>query len=528
MSTALRRCAIWGRLAGGLMALAATTGCANLYLHSDTRQQQAEAATKVWAEVEHESLFAVERENLAKLAAAEQDTQVRLATAMRDYLAATITVAGPPGESAAARARRSVGNTVLKRAKGDFANLVGPIERYDLQIKAADERAPIEKSIAGLARRLSGVGSPVLSCAELGEGPALPAEAQAWLDGLSARAKLGANDSLGSLRRDCTRLKELEATQRARGIETAPLNKMKEAVDQRDGDTRDLLRQQAAFQAARARYEAALAEYTAAEVAAQAPAADATVAARLAQAASTLKAQIGVLRGLNNAFAREFVANETLESIDGALSAIASGQAGEGASKGVVFAVQAPALIDRYRAAMAEARKPLVLPLLIRRNAEQLQRDAAAADAKLLQAKVATSERIVDAVKAQAAVLRRSILELEAAGRISPAALSEPWAEAQAGTSGKAKQLLLSGTALFLDAKSRLEGERYRLEYARIAVDHQRGLAYAETSVAQWGNLIGAGVGQLEAFAKGGIDKTMLTDLAKVLGLFWIGHGVNE
>ena len=52
--------------------------------------------------------------------------------------------------------------------------------------------------------------------------------------------------------------------------------------------------------------------------------------------------------------------------------------------------------------------------------------------------------------------------------------------------------------------------------------------SYAEASVAQWANLIGAGVSQLDTFAKGGIDKTVLSDLAKVLGLFWIGNGVNK
>jgi 3-oxoacyl-(acyl-carrier-protein) synthase len=109
-----------------------------------------------------------------------------------------------------------------------------------------------------------------------------------------------------------------------------------------------------------------------------------------------------------------------------------------------------------------------------------------------------------------------------------PAALDEPWAEALFKSSGKAKQLLLSGTARFLDAASRLEGERYSLEYARLAIDHERGLAYAEISVAQWGNLIGTGIGQLEAFAKGGIDKAVLSDIAKIIGLFWIGHGVSK
>lgn len=528
MDANLLRWARFARLAGMLVAAAAVSGCANLYLHSDTRQRQAETTNKAWAEIEQESLFKTERENLTKLAQAEQQTQVRVAAAIREYLAAVITAPGRDGEDAQAREKRAVGSVVVKRALSEFAALVGPLDTYDKRVKAADELAPIENSIAGLATRLQGVDSPILGCADLGDGPALPQKAQEWLDTLTGPARSGANDSLRTLREDCKRLNETKAAQSAAGVDASPVGAMKAAIDQRNADRRELALQQAVFQSAKARYVAALKAYAAAEAAAQSPSSDATVAAKVGKAAESLRTEIDLLRGLNNALAQEFIANETLDSIDGSLSAIAAGKAGDDAKKGVVFAVQAPALIDRYQAALAQAKKPLVLPLLIRRNAEQLQRDAAAADVKLLQAKVDTSERIVGAVQAEATALRRAVRELEDAGQLKPAALSQPWAEALASTSDKSKQLLLSGTARYLDAASRLEGERFRLEYARIALDHQRGLAYAEVSVAQWANLIGAGVGQLDAFAKGGIDKAVLTDLAKIIGLFWIGHGVNQ
>ncbi|HSW26722.1 MAG TPA: hypothetical protein VLJ62_28465 [Burkholderiaceae bacterium] len=518
----------WVSVAGACALAACASGCANLYLHSDTRQQQAEAMTKAWAEVEHATLFATERENLAKLAQAEEQTQLRVAAAKREHLAAVITASATEGESAPGRTARSVASVVVKGAQSEFTALVGPLDGYDKRVKAADELAPIENSIAGLGVRMQVSDSPVGGCADLGDGAGLPAKAQQWLDSLTGAARTGARDSLRTLRDDCVRLDAKKAEQRANGVDAAPLGKMKAAIAQRDADRRELALQRTVFQNAKARYDAALAQYVTAEDAARAPAADETAAAKVAKAAETLRTEIGLLRGLNNAFAKEFIGNETLDSIDGSLSAIAAGKAADDAKKGVVFAVQAPSLIDRYRAALAESKKPLVLPLLIRRNAEQLQRDAAAADVKLVQAKVETSEQIVAAVQAEAAALRRAIRELEQARKLNASALDQPWAEALAATSGKSKQLLLSGTARYLDAVSRLQGERYQLEYARIALDHQRGLAYAETSVAQWANLIGAGVGQLDAFAKGGIDKAVLSDIAKIIGVFWIGHGVNK
>jgi len=500
-----------------------SSGCSNLYLHSEVRQQQAEAATKAWAEIEHESLFKVERENLAKLLQAEQETQQRLAAAKRDFLAAAVT--GPPGQGTGAPSR-AVGEVVLKRATKSFSDLVGSLDAYNKRLGVERQLEPEKKSVVGLRERLVKLDAPILDCSDLGGPPmALPEKALKWLASLQGNVFEGAKDTLESLLEDCTKL----ASERKR-LENndPPAGLLKAAIEQRDGDLRELASQREAFRTAKAKYDEALKAHAEAEAAAQAPAAGSTAAAKVGAAATQLRTAITALRGLNNAFADEFIASETLDGIDQSLTAIAAGATPDGSKKVVVFAVQAPALIDRYRAAMAEARKPLVLPLLIRRNAEQLQRDAAAADVKLLEAKVATSERIVNAVNTQAAALRRAIIELEEAGRLQPATLTQPWAEALAASSGRTKQLLLSGTARYLDAASRLEGERYSLQYARLALDHERGLAYSEISVAQWGNLIQAGVGQLEAFAKGGINKDVLSDLAKVLGLFWIGHGVNK
>ena len=520
-----------GRWMSALAIAAAASGCAHSYLHSPTRQKQAEATTLAWAEVDNATLISTERENLKKLLQAEQDTQTRVAAARRQYLAAVIVA---PLAADKERATQSISTRLYAKAQQELAALVGPLDAYDRQIAAADQATPIRTDIDEAAQRLKARGSPVSDCAARGSDEALPPAASQWLATLDKTARTDANDDLRTLRTECARLAALGASD-----DQALGPVLKAALVDRNGDRLDLGAKRKVFDSARQRYESALNAHQAAEAEAQKAPADATLAGRLAAAATTLRTQIDALRGLNNALAQEFIASETLDSIDSALAAIAASDAGEDTRKGVVFALLAPALIDRYRAAIAESKKPLALPLLIRRNAEQLQRDAAATDVRLLNARLALGERIVAAVHTQAAALRRVLRELDQAralDSVDSAGAAKPnmfdrqlsWPEALDATEGPARQMLLSGAARYLDAMSRLEGERYRLAYARIATDHERGLAYAETSVAQWANLIGAGVGQLDALGKGGVDGAVLSDLAKVLGLFWIGRGVNQ
>lgn len=514
-----------------LVLVTVLSGCANVYLHSETRQKQAEAASKAWSEVDNAAPIATERENLKKLLQAEQATQLRVAVARREYLAAAIVA--PPGDGAA-RDAQSVAVRLYAAAQREFEALVGPVAEYDRRTAAARQAEPTSDAIDRLSQRLRARGSPVAGCGALEAGALPQPVTEDWLKSLTPGRRAAASEDFDALVTQCAQIGQLG------GGGKTPVQGpvLQAAIADRLKDQQELDDRRATFTKAKASYAAALKAYQDADAEAAQTPSDATLGARLAAAAESLKAQIDALRGLNNALAQEFIANETLDSIDSALAAIAAGDAGDDTRKGVIFAVQAPALIQRYRDAIAASKKPLALPLLIRRNAEQLQRDAAATDVRLLEAKLALDDRIIEAVHAQARTLRRALRELDrarvldskdSAGNSKPDLFARrlSWPEALESTEGPVRQMLLSGAALYLDAMSRLEGERFRLGFARIALDHERGLAYAETSAAQWANLIGAGVGQLDAFGKGGVNGAVLSDLAKVLGLFWIGHGVN-
>ena len=528
--------AISRRLA--LLALLAITnlsaGCAHSYLHNPTREKQAEATTKAWAELAPDGLLSTERDNLKKLLQAEQETQLRLAAARRQYLATVIVAPAREGEGLKASPLKA---TVVDPARQALVALVGPISAFDAQAFQLAQTAGMREDVAAAGLRLLALGSPVFDCTTRGDQAPLPGSATAWLSSLDIRPLTAANDDLRTLLNQCKRLRQSGAPAVDPAAPAGTVLHAAQAQLQRDRQA--LTDLAAAFKAAKKAYDAALGDDATPTKADDAAPDSPALAAQLAAKAKAVQNAITALRSLNNALANQFVADETLDAIDTALSAIATGDPGLDQRKGVILAAQAPAIIDRYRDAIAKSQKPLALPLLIRRNAEQLQGDAAAKDLQLLQAKVKVSEQIVQAVHDQATALRKALRELDAACRLpAPAAADKPqpvavdcqltWSDAQAAATGEAKRLLLSGTARYLDAVTRLEGERYRLAYAHIALDHERGLAYSEASVGQWANLIGAGVGQLDDFAKGGVNGAVLSDLAKVIGLFGIVRGVNQ
>ena len=121
-----------GRWMPVLAFAVAASGCAHSYLHSPTRQKQAEATTLAWSEVDNATLIGTERENLNKLLQAEQDTQVRVAAARRQYLAAVIVAPVAAGKD---RAAQSVATRLYAKAQQELAALVGPLDAYD---KATD------------------------------------------------------------------------------------------------------------------------------------------------------------------------------------------------------------------------------------------------------------------------------------------------------------------------------------------------------------------------------------------------------
>jgi hypothetical protein len=545
----------WPRYASTAKRLAAAmlvgvlAGCQSLYLHSDTRQKQAEVASKAWSEVDLDAALTTEQENLAKLAAAEYATQARVAESIRSFTAVRV-VSAPTVQSGVIEAS----DKQLRKLVRSQADLDAVMKKRDALILPASQLAATTADLAEAA-------SPIQDCAHLNNGK-LPDSAAAWVAGRTAASRVFLSQSLDRLVVQCEQVKDLEEAALAEERTRLAGSAFDDALQQLDADRKQLDAKRAEFGPLKAQYQDALANYKHVLEAATPKPDDQTLTANVKAAAERVKKALDALGAINNAFAKKFVAEESLASADAAISMVIDSSGKEApadASKLVVLTVELPAIMDRYRAASAEAKKPLVLPLLLRRNYEQIRLDAATTDAKGLEAKVAVSEEIVSSIRTEASALDKAIKELngsdeaamsqltsqpflkaldhsctaaapaakpvaKAAGRLTVTALAPSIDD----TCKRQKQLLWSGIARYLDAIGRLDGERYRLEYKRIAVDHERSLAYSKSSVDQWKNLIGSGVDQMKSFADGGVSKELLADIAKILSFLWIGHGVNK
>ena len=87
------------------------------------------------------------------------------------------------------------------------------------------------------------------------------------------------------------------------------------------------------------------------------------------EAAATLGNVLALFRATQSAFAASFISEKRLESIDKLIVAITEatpdGKIPAGADKATVAFLLIPKLIDDARQSLADAKKPLAIPLLI-------------------------------------------------------------------------------------------------------------------------------------------------------------------
>ncbi|HET9645571.1 MAG TPA: hypothetical protein VFP68_19940, partial [Burkholderiaceae bacterium] len=238
------------------------------------------------------------------------------------------------------------------------------------------------------------------------------------------------------------------------------------------------------YEAARGEYEMALAESTSLPSAAE----------RVSTAADKLNKAVSALDAAQDALSAQFLSNERIDSLDAFVQAVteakADGSVPERANKATVAFILLPGLIDDARASLAQARKPLALPLLIRRNHERLKLEAATREIEARRAIVRLSMEIVEADYERAVQLWLASRDLDVPG--VKALHGRRCIEAFSTAGPNEKELMYMSAARYLDTLNRLTARRYRLEYLRVAAWHELALAYAEVDMKQWQSLIAA------------------------------------
>ena len=497
------------------------SGCGSLRLYSEIRDKQGVAAKAAWKEVDLKTIIETERSNLNGLLQAELDTQDRLAAGIRNH---------------ALRAMIDADNleaALVKPLDRQIVRLIGSRDKLQQWSKAGEAKRAAELAVPASAPIFERMNVRMPSCAGLAED-ATPPPITKWLSSANASDRLLMDVALGEVRKNCNDIAKAEVAASASLDGDARL-----AWAQYVRDAGQLAARRREAASLQAQYLAAVTEYDKAIAATQS---DPGAGTAVREAAATLGNVLALFRATQSAFAASFISEKRLESIDKLIVAITEatpdGKIPAGADKATVAFLLIPKLIDDARQSLADAKKPLAIPLLIQRNYEQLNLEAANRDIASQETTVRLSREIFEALMQQARQLSTAYNELHENGKDADGKangkpdITQHYAlkvlDAFSKPPAREKELLYSAAARYLDALNRLEAKRYKLEYQRIAAIHERSLAYAEVNMQQWQSLIGITVDQVADYSARGIKPEIFGNLINTLGVLWIGLGVNK
>ena len=482
------------------------SGCAMLY--SETRDKQAQEAQQAWEKVDLASQIAVPRKNLSALLGQQLALEDELLRARRDAIARALATGGTVQETLVAPLTKLIGELAGSAEAAKKWQRV----RADIEEQQELMRAPV--------RSLRWIGFEPPACAQI-HSPASDKVVQEWA-ATATRPRAGIlTASIKAMKNICTKLGELTTV----GVLTS--GSMKQSEDNLRTEAAALEVQRSRSLELRNRYRIASAEYDAA--AAAMTDTSAVASANVRRAAEKLRSLAQVLEGLDDAFSVQFIAEQKRDAVNQLLSAVLDTKPGtplpEHASKAAMVLVVFPDLFDKAQASLADANKPHLAPFLLQKKIEQIKADTAARDVDAERKKIALLE---EKLEAQARQADSCMLALSALERNPLKGQQASVALAPVKQPGEEKMQVWRATAFYLDAIGRLHSEERKIDYKLTALTSERGLAYAESSVMQWGALINANVAQMSEFGSAGIRKEHLTALLNSASLLAIGIGTNK
>ena len=497
-----------------LVSAALLCGCSSLRLYSQTRDKQGEAVKKAWAEVDAKAVITTQRDNMGALLQEQLRTQDRVSGASRDQQIRSMVTAD----------NGTTASLLIEPASKEIAALAGSTQALKQWLANRQYDADHLVSMENFAREFDRFGFETPSCDDLKNGKAAET-LSGWIASNSGSGGI-VFGTLKAARKECENYREGEAPL-APGVQRVPLGGRLSAQAALASSAQAALeerRQQSlaarnAFKAAQGEYDAAVAQLQAGADARE------TVQA----AAKKLQDSLKLLVSASDVFAVKFLSQERRDSINAFLAAVADTPAGKeappGSSRAAMALILLPDLFDNARQSLADAKKPLLVPLLIRKNHEQLNLEAANRNIAAQETLVELGRAKLDALAAQAGQLQRS---LDAIGPISAEAKSARVADVGKLNSVEDRRRIFQALGLYLDAHGRLAAQVKGFDYKRDAAVHERSLSLAEVNVLQWNSLIGTTVDQLADFGTTGIKPEHVVGLFNSLTLLWIGSGVNK
>ena len=536
------------RFTTSALTCALLCGCAGGRLYSEVRDKQGIAAKAAWEQVDLNKMVGEDRENLKKVLQAQLDTQEKASNARRNF-----TLSGMLGQA-------TVGEGIQKKIDDELRGVAGPNAAASMpawrKLDASRFAAQRKREAAARSFTLSGLDVP--DCASIKAANSAPQAVADFINSSQGLAQARVVGAVEALRSAC----QVEEETKYVGAG----GRLQLAIQQEAKDREELEQMKARSAPLRAEYQAAKLAYEQAVKDASIPAPPAKPASAAAGAAPSSPAtssptstastftcveppagtgasvqKIGheaerlcramlALEAADDAFSTQLLSKERLDSLEKFVTAVTQstgdGKVPEGAGKAATAFILLPKLVDDARASLVAAKMPLAMPLLIRRNIEQLKLEGATKEIALLETRVQLSAAITDALYLEAVQLWQASSKLGATGMIG--VLSVPVAKAFFSATEDQKEQLFYATAQYLDAINRLEAKWRKLEYQRIATFHEISLSYAEVNLKQWSSLIGSAVDQVAESAGDGIKPENVTALINSLGILWIGRGVNK
>jgi hypothetical protein len=503
-------------------------GCSTLQLHSDTRQKQAETAETAWTAVDLKPVFAQERENQAKLLAAEIDGWN--ASLDRKHAIETRQLGDLPLGQYAARFDAELGSLagVPPRPNPPAAPTAARVEAI-AAVRAANAALISEAaSKARLARALSflqGAGAPNFTCEQLRDKSIV----DAWKEKDPGASKAYAS-MLSSAGDHCKKIDTARATYNESLARLPASSRLGALLEAWEKDQKQLLDLQADVDAKRRLLNIVQKAYD--NEVAKTQGTSSTDAIK--QRASDVKDALDTLAGTAGVFGVELASQERIKRIDDFLASLGKGEAlsTDGASKLELGLSMLPKVLDDSRQIDLASKQRGVAPLLLQRDLEQAKLSAASTlasrrrqDAELLGALLEASVRQASTYADAASSLERVDLKRANAERDL---LSDGLQKLNPANQQAERQELLRGAMQYLDAYTRQGKAIKTIELRRLALLYDTAVDTAESNAAVWQTLLATTVTQSSEYAKLGIDvKKDAKDIAGLLGLFYIGHGTN-
>lgn len=264
---------------------------------------------------------------------------------------------------------------------------------------------------------------------------------------------------------------------------------------------------------------------------------------RVKQRAVAVAQALDAIQVVGGALGVEIASQERLNRLNDLIGSLKAGTEidTETASKAEVVASMLPQIADKARAIGEADKGKALVPLLIQRDMEQAMLNAARVQVAVLRKRLALREAVVIARVKQAdtlfnahnwvrlvATCDRATFGDDEVSLCHKVRMGQPMHGMWGALPPKGRRTLLESITQYLDAYARQGADIDAMTTQELALAQERNLQLSEVNAAMWSTLIDATVRQSAEFSALGLKADDFEKLLNILGIFYIGHGVNK